>query len=145
MLTIVAFHPEGFEVRFQLEDATKLNSSISWLLEHGYRTQRGYSYTPEGLPLCPKHGVPMPKREKQGDEWYSHNVGTGDNPVYCRGYAGKTSPGYNQPSRIVDGSASSNGSNPPVVDINTGEVVDELDEFVNPVSDEGDIGEELFG
>ncbi len=53
-----------------------------------------WSYTPEGLPICPKHGAPMRKREKQGDSWHSHNVGTEGHPLYCRGYAGAESPGY---------------------------------------------------
>jgi hypothetical protein len=53
-----------------------------------------WNTTPEGLPICPKHGAPMKRREKQGDSWHSHNVGTEDRPLYCRGYAGKDSPGY---------------------------------------------------
>ncbi len=53
-----------------------------------------WSYTPEGLPICPKHGAPMKKREKQGDCWHSHNLGTEGQPLYCRGYPGKESPGY---------------------------------------------------
>ena len=54
-----------------------------------------WSYTPEGLPICPKHGAPMKKREKQGDTWFSHVVtaSNGDD-CYCRGYRGKDSPGY---------------------------------------------------
>lgn len=56
-----------------------------------------YQWTPEGLPICPKHGEVMKKREKQGDSWYSHRVidpATGEE-LYCRGYAGKNSPGWN--------------------------------------------------
>jgi hypothetical protein len=49
---------------------------------------------PDGTPICPKHHAPMRAREKQGDTWYSHNVGTKDAPVYCKGYHGKDSPGY---------------------------------------------------
>lgn len=49
---------------------------------------------PDGTPICPKHHAPMRAREKQGDTWYSHNVGTADKPVYCKGYHGKDSPGY---------------------------------------------------
>lgn len=54
---------------------------------------------PDGSVLCPKHGAAMRKREKQGDEWYSHNMGTEDHPMYCRGYPGKESPGYDVPAR----------------------------------------------
>jgi len=49
---------------------------------------------PDGTPICPKHHAPMRAREKQGDTWYSHNVGTKEKPVYCKGYHGKDSPGY---------------------------------------------------
>lgn len=55
-----------------------------------------WSYTPEGLPICPKHQVAMKKREKQGDTWYSHVLTAPDGEeCYCRGYASaKDSPGY---------------------------------------------------
>ena len=54
-----------------------------------------WSYTPDGLPICPRHGAPMKKREKQGDIWYSHVVTAPDgDDLYCRGYHGKDSPGY---------------------------------------------------
>jgi hypothetical protein len=49
---------------------------------------------PDGTPICPKHHAPMRQREKQGDLWWSHNVGTKEQPVYCKGYHGKDSPGY---------------------------------------------------
>jgi hypothetical protein len=51
---------------------------------------------PDGTPICPKHHAPMRQREKQGDLWWSHNVGTKDAPVYCKGYHGKDSPGYDK-------------------------------------------------
>ena len=51
---------------------------------------RTYAWTPEGLPICPRHGAVMKRREKQGDTWYSHRVGE----FFCRGYAGKNSPGW---------------------------------------------------
>lgn len=53
-----------------------------------------WATTPEGLPICPRHGVAMKRREKQGDVWHSHNLGDEDHPLYCRGYAGKESPGW---------------------------------------------------
>lgn len=49
---------------------------------------------PDGWKLCKKHGAPMRPRTKQGDTWHSHNVGTADNPVYCKGYKGADSPGF---------------------------------------------------
>lgn len=52
--------------------------------------------TPEGLPICPKHGEPMTKREKQGDEWHSHKIidpGSGE-VKYCRGYHTKNGDGW---------------------------------------------------
>lgn len=92
--TLIAFHPEGFECRFTF-DIAKLEPVVTWLLEHDFRPQLGFQYTPEGLPVCPRHGIPMVKREKQGDVWYSHNIGTEENPLWCRGYRHNSSPGWN--------------------------------------------------
>lgn len=47
-----------------------------------------------GTPWCPRHGVPMRDRQKQGDTWYSHNVGSEQEPVWCKGHEGKDSPGW---------------------------------------------------
>ena len=58
------------------------------------RATATWATTPEGLPICPKHGVPMRKRERQGDTWYSHNAGGEGEELWCRGYAGKDSPGW---------------------------------------------------
>lgn len=61
------------------------------------------TWTPEGLPLCPRHRIVMSKRDKQGDIWYSHALKDGDgnaiidkhgDPVYCRGHQHKSSPGW---------------------------------------------------
>jgi hypothetical protein len=54
-----------------------------------------WAYTPDGLPICPRHNAPMKKRERQGDTWFSHVVtGPDGEDCYCRGYKGKESPGY---------------------------------------------------
>jgi hypothetical protein len=59
--------------------------------------QREWRALPDGTPICPKHNVPMRLREKQGDSWRSHNTaGEGESPCYCKGYAGKDSPGWNR-------------------------------------------------
>jgi hypothetical protein len=55
---------------------------------------RDWRTLPDGTPICPKHSVPMRKREKQGDEWYSHSVEVNGKQCYCKGYAGKDSPGW---------------------------------------------------
>lgn len=52
------------------------------------------SALPEGYKYCSKHDAAMPPRERQGDSWNSHNVGTKDKPIYCKGYRGSDSPGY---------------------------------------------------
>lgn len=56
----------------------------------------GFAYTPDGKPICPKHGAPMKERNKQGDLWHSHAVAEDEkgNTIYCKGYAGKDSPGW---------------------------------------------------
>ncbi len=101
-LTVSALHPSGFEIRLQVPSLDALEPTIADLLQRGYRPARagdGWQRTPEGLPLCPKHRVPMRQREKQGDTWYSHAVvqpQTGEE-LYCRGYAGPNSPGWAVP------------------------------------------------
>lgn len=49
---------------------------------------------PEGWKLCQKHHAPMRPRNKQNANWHSHNVGTKDLPLWCKGYRGADSPGY---------------------------------------------------
>lgn len=49
---------------------------------------------PEGWKLCQKHHAPMRPRNKQNEHWHSHNVGTADKPLWCKGYKGSDSPGY---------------------------------------------------
>lgn len=54
----------------------------------------GWQTLPDGTPICPKHRTPMRKRERQGDQWWSHNAGSKDAPLYCKGYHAPDSPGY---------------------------------------------------
>lgn len=49
---------------------------------------------PDGFKLCQKHRAPMRPRNKQNDTWHSHNVGTAEAPLWCKGYRGSDSPGY---------------------------------------------------
>lgn len=94
---------DGFEVSFEIEHDDRqvliknLPRFISELQEAGYKPNgsREWATTPTGEPICPKHGTPMRKREKQGDIWYSHSVtGTDGQEHYCRGYQDKSSPGW---------------------------------------------------
>lgn len=101
-ITVSAIHPSGFTIALQV-DVQDLDTTLADLLARGYRptsgSADGWQRTPEGLPLCPKHGVPMRQREKQGDTWYSHQLPdprTGE-LLYCRGYAGPSSPGWALP------------------------------------------------
>ena len=74
-----------------------LRKAVRLLHEAGVDPMRSaptWGTTPEGLPICPKHRVPMRKRERQGDIWYSHNAGGEGEELWCRGYAGKDSPGW---------------------------------------------------
>ncbi len=66
------------------------------LANAGYLPTGEAPHSPEGLPLCVKHGEVMREREKQGDTWYSHSVidpNTGEK-VFCKGRPGKDSPGW---------------------------------------------------
>ena len=91
---LIAYHPQGWEIRLEIADRSDLTDAIRWLSDNHYRPAQGFLRTPEGLPICPKHGAVMSKREKQGDEWYSHNMGTKDHPLWCRGYKSDLSPGW---------------------------------------------------
>ena len=73
-----------------------VRKAVRLLPEAGIEPVRAaiWQTTPDGIPICPRHGVPMRRREKQGDTWYSHNVGTDGEELWCRGYPGKDSPGW---------------------------------------------------
>jgi hypothetical protein len=103
MPIIIAYHPMGFEVRFEVELAD-ITQMVHKLEQRHYRPSRELVFTPEGLPICPRHGVPMQKREKQGDTWYSHKVTDpkSGEVLYCRGYASASSPGFVIPPTPVD-------------------------------------------
>jgi len=91
--TVEAFDTSGYRVTFRTT-AARVVSVTKWLEKRGFTPERTPKTTPDGTPICPKHGVPMRKREKQGDEWYSHNMGTEDDPWWCRGHKHATSPGW---------------------------------------------------
>lgn len=91
--TVEAFHKTGYRVTFATT-AAKVEGVVAWLQRRSFAAERSARYAPDGSPICSKHGVPMRKREKQGDVWYSHNMGTAEQPVYCKGCAGKDSPGW---------------------------------------------------
>lgn len=112
MPTLIAFHPTGFEVRFDV-DLGGIADMVRRLEQRHYRPSRELSYTAEGLPICPRHGVPMQKREKQGDTWYSHKVTdpTSGEGGYCRGYASPSSPGFDIVSPAPVSAPQVNGHN----------------------------------
>lgn len=91
---------KGVPIDLQTEpfDVRRLAALVGYLDDLGWEPDRPpvvYQTTPDGLPVCPRHGVPMRRREKQGDEWHSHKVIAPDGQeVYCRGYDGPDSPGY---------------------------------------------------
>ena len=94
-ITIIAFHPTGYELRIQVT-FDELPATMRRLAARGYTPSREPILTAEGLPICPRHGVPMMQRNKQGDNWFSHKLvhpDTGET-LYCRGYASASSPGY---------------------------------------------------
>jgi len=68
------------------------------MLDHaGYAppTPAEWRKLPGGTPLCPKHQTPMRMRNKQNDTWWSHRVyGPDGEELWCKGYHGKDSPGY---------------------------------------------------
>lgn len=95
LITLIAFHPTGYELHIPVT-FEELPATMRRLAARGYTPSREPVLTAEGLPICPRHGVPMQQRNKQNDVWYSHKMvhpETGET-VYCRGYASASSPGY---------------------------------------------------
>jgi hypothetical protein len=90
MPTIHARHPSGFLIALDDIDRNRIDAAIDWLTEHGYTPDLpgdGWRRTPDGLPICGKHGLVMSRRERQGDEWFSHKViDPHGQEKYCRGY-----------------------------------------------------------
>ncbi|MCC6607887.1 MAG: hypothetical protein IT327_32075 [Anaerolineae bacterium] len=94
-ITLIAFHPTGYELHIPVT-FEELPATMRRLAARGYTPSREPVLTAEGLPICPRHGVPMQQRNRQGDIWFSHKLvhpETGET-VYCRGYASASSPGY---------------------------------------------------
>ena len=94
-ITIIAFHPSGYELHIPVA-FDDLPGTMRRLAARGYTPSREPVLTAEGLPICPRHGVPMQQSSKQSDLWFSHKMAhpeTGET-MYCRGYAGASSPGY---------------------------------------------------
>ena len=67
----------------------KTLAAVQWLTAHG--CQPDGPKRSEGAPakandtlLCPLHGVPMPRRDRNGQSWYSHRL---DDGTWCRGKA----------------------------------------------------------
>lgn len=94
---------EGFELDLSIQlDVRRLRAYLAHLKSQGLQPKRSATYelTPDGLPICPRHGSPMRRREKQGDSWHSHQVvGPDGREHYCRGYRGPESPGFDVEAR----------------------------------------------
>ena len=90
MPKIFARHPLGYAIEFDDVSRERLDEAVAWLAQHGYQPDLpgdGWRRTPDGEPLCPRHGVAMSKRERQGDTWHSHKVvDQHGQEKYCRGY-----------------------------------------------------------
>ena len=94
-ITLIAFHPTGYELHIPVT-FEELPATMRRLASRGYTPSREPVLTAEGLPICPRHGVPMQQRNRNGDLWFSHKLvhpETGET-MYCRGYASASSPGY---------------------------------------------------
>lgn len=113
---VYAVHPAGYLVEFALDEGEHLADAVEVLVEREYRPSHGDAWprTPDGLPICPKHGEVMAQREKQGDTWFSHKVTDAAGEVlFCRGYPGKSSPGWEVPARRRVGGPTPQQQQPP--------------------------------
>jgi hypothetical protein len=99
---IITISPRGYVVEFETENGAEFRDLLKGLrpletaLNHaGYRPNGQIPKSPEGLPICQKHGEVMRLREKQGDEWFSHKVIDEHGEIlYCKGRPGADSPGW---------------------------------------------------
>lgn len=80
----------------ELEALLKLLADVETALrDAGYEATGELPRTPDGLPICRKHGAVMDKRERQGDVWFSHKVILGEGrEAWCKGRPGADSPGW---------------------------------------------------
>jgi hypothetical protein len=89
---------QGYHVELEFSiELHHLSAALQRLQHYGITpTAQPWATTPEGTPICPRHNIPMQKREKQGDTWHSHKITTSGKDYYCRGYpTGKPDDGYN--------------------------------------------------
>jgi hypothetical protein len=89
----------GFPLEVTAElDVRRLSALVGYLEGIGFEPPPRpaiVEQTPDGLPICPRHRVPMREREKQGDTWHSHRVeGPGGELLWCKGYDAPDSPGW---------------------------------------------------
>lgn len=121
LITLIAFHPTGYELHIPVT-FEELPATMHRLAARGYTPGREPVLTAEGLPICPRHGVPMQQRNRNGDLWYSHKLvhpETGET-VYCRGYASASSPGYDilQPTTVpAKDTVQPDANRPPAVEM----------------------------
>lgn len=99
---IETISPQGYKVQFEIEAQPGLEALLSQLAdvelalaEAGYEPGAELPKTPDGLPICRKHGAVMDRREKQGDVWFSHKVIVSEGrEAWCKGRPGDDSPGW---------------------------------------------------
>lgn len=110
----VTFDCELYGCKVRFEGEFTMEALLDMLIELEAKGARFgtmplvWDKTPEGLPLCPKHRVPMLLRDKQGQQWYSHRCFDAHGQEnWCRGFPGPLSPGWD--CRDLRGPARTNG------------------------------------
>lgn len=69
-----------------------------------------WNLSAENAPICPQHGVIMQRKEKQGDEWFSHACHDEHGKLlWCRGFPGPHSPGWEHDAGHPDADQYQNG------------------------------------
>lgn len=90
------------ELAIEADKLEQIRAVLREMPKHGIQPAASFEFprTPDGKPICPKHGVEMRLRSKQGDEWWSHRVLNRESgeEMYCRGYASVNSPGFDVPA-----------------------------------------------
>ena len=87
---------KGFLIVIDDIARSQIDETVDWLLAHDFVPDPPagdpWPKTPSGEPICVRHNAVMVKRQRQGDEWFSHRViNANGEERYCRGYRNPSS------------------------------------------------------
>ena len=90
------------EVEFEVgPDESGDDALVELYKQDGFLPRIEFDRDGDGSPICPKHRVPMRRREQHGDQWHSHILVDfeGKRELWCRGFPGPLSAGFDAGTR----------------------------------------------